>query len=215
MAKIPIIKLDPVKFELKELQLAVKILREGGVIAYPTETVYGLGANIFSRVAVERIFQIKGRDAHKPLSVMISSLDEADELCEAIPDSGRALMAAFWPGPLTLILNASESVPAYIKSKDDTIGVRFPDHPVCIGLVQLLGEPITSTSANLAGENPPVQAEEVKANLGDQIDFLIDGGECVVQIPSTVVDITAEEPRLLRAGAIPFQKLKKVYDGAV
>jgi L-threonylcarbamoyladenylate synthase len=208
-----VIKINPDKFELKELQPAVAILQQGGVIAYPTETVYGLGANIYHEKAVRRIFEIKGRDPQKPLSIMVSSIQAAEELCGNVPDFGNKLMAAYWPGPLTLIFQAANKLPKYIVSVDKKIGLRFPDHPITGALMRLHREPVTSTSANISGQRDPVRASEVIEAFAKKVDLIIDGGECQTKIPSTVVDVSGSEPVLVRAGAIPFAEIMKRLSG--
>jgi L-threonylcarbamoyladenylate synthase len=180
------------------------------VIAYPTETVYGLGANIYHESAVRRIFQLKRRDPAKPLSVMISSIEDLNELCQEVPQYSDTLMNAFWPGPLTLIFKASKNVPSYVASQDKKIGLRIPNHPITKALMSLHGQPVTSTSANIAGAEEPSEAQHVLDSFGDKIDLLIDGGACRVKIPSTVLDVTGEEPKVLREGAVSLAKIKQV-----
>jgi len=210
-----IIKINPEKFAVKELQPAVAILHRGGVIAYPTETVYGLGANIYQKKAVQRIFEIKGRDPQKPLSIMIASVDDVEELCENIPAFGTALMEAYWPGPLTLIFQAAPKLPQYILSMDKKIGLRFPDHPITMGLMKQHHEPITSTSANISGQRDPVRASEVIEAFAGKVDLVIDSGECQMKIPSTVVDVSGSEPVLVREGAIPFVEILNRLQGVI
>ncbi len=213
MNKIPILKIDPNHFDVKELEPARNILQHGGVIAYPTETVYGLGANIYQERAVFRVFQLKRREPGKPLSIMISTLDEVETLCQEIPPYGKVLMRTFWPGPLTFILKASENVPHYIMSRDKKIGLRFPNHPVTQALMKLHPQPVTSTSANITGERESIRAQEVKNIFGDKIDLIIDGGECRVKVPSTVLDVTAEEPKVLREGAVSLSQIQEALSG--
>ena len=208
-----IIKINPEKFAVKELQPAVTILQRGGVIAYPTETVYGLGANVYHEKAVRRIFEIKGRDPQKPLSIMIASAKDVVDLCEKVPDFGKTLMAAYWPGPLTLIFQAAPKLPQYILSMDKKIGLRFPDHPITRALMKRHREPITSTSANISGQRDPVRASEVIEAFAGKVDLIIDGGECRMKTPSTVVDVSGSEPVLVREGAIPFVEIVKRLPG--
>lgn len=204
-----IVKINPVQFRDDELQLAADVLKRGGVIAYPTETVYGLGANIFQRAAVAKIFEIKGREPHKPVSIMISEAADVDVFCEEVSAVGRKLMAAYWPGPLMLIFKASSQLPDYIVSRDGKIGLRLPDHPICSALMRRHREPITSTSANRTGEPPLVNARQIVEQFGDEIDLVIDGGACQSNVPSTVVDVSGDEPQVLRAGAIPPAEIQK------
>lgn len=210
MNTLSILKINPDNFDVEELQPAVTVLKQGGVIAYPTETVYGLGASIYHEHAVRRIFQLKIRDPNKPLSVMISSIEDVNELCEEIPQYSEILMNAFWPGPLTLIFKASEKVPNYIASTDKKIGLRFPNHPITRAIMRMHGQPVTSTSANVAGKAEPINAQEVKHIFGDKIDLVIDGGECRFKIPSTVLDATGEEPKVLREGVMTLAQIQEV-----
>jgi len=208
-----ILKINPEKFAVKELQPAVAILHQGGIIAYPTETVYGLGANIYQKKAVQRIFEIKGRDPQKPLSIMIASVGDVEELCENIPAFGTTLMKAYWPGPLTLIFQAAPKLPQYILSMDKKIGLRFPDHPITRALMKRHREPVTTTSANISGQRDPVRASEVIEAFAGKVDLIIDGGECQMKTPSTVVDVSGSEPVLVREGAIPFVEIVKRLPG--
>lgn len=198
-----VLRLDPGNFHREDLEPAARVLNNGGVIAYPTETVYGLGANIFQREAVARIFAIKGRDASKPISIMISSPSDVDRFCADVSILGKMLMAAYWPGPLTLILKAAQSLPDYLGSPEGRIGLRLPDHPICAALMNLYRDPITSTSANLTGRPALVNAQQIIEQFGDQIDLIIDGGECRTSQSSTVVDVSGSAPNVLREGAIP------------
>ncbi|NIR72943.1 threonylcarbamoyl-AMP synthase [candidate division KSB1 bacterium] len=208
-----IIKIHPKKFQSDDLQVAVSSLRKGGVIAYPTETVYGLGANIYQQKAVLRIFEIKGRDISKPVSIMIASDADVNDICMDIPDYSRTLMAKYWPGPLTLIFKASEELPEYIVSEDKKIGLRLPDHPITRKLMELHSEPMTSTSANISGEQAPIHAQEVANTFKERIDVIIDGGECEGKVPSTVLDASGNTPRILREGAISSSQIEQSLEG--
>ncbi|MFQ5753561.1 MAG: L-threonylcarbamoyladenylate synthase [bacterium] len=211
--KVQVLEINLENFHLTELEPAVSILKKGGVIAYPTETVYGLGANIYHEKAVERINHLKKRDPKKPLSVMIASQGDVAELCVKIAEYSRILMTRYWPGPLTLILNASSNVPKYIVSHDNKIGLRMPNHPVTLGFMILHREPVITTSANLAGASAPIRCQQVQTTFRDKIDLMIDSGECGVKIPSTVLDVTGKTPRILREGAIPFGQIEQVLHG--
>ena len=200
--------INPESFSARELAQAVQILREDGVVAYPTETVYGLGASMLSAHAVDRIFEIKGRESGKPISLMIAGLDMLNSLCYEITDQAAHLIEAFWPGPLTLVFLASEQLPDYLRNESGTVGIRFPKHELSTELVRLLGAPITSTSANRSGQPAASDAVQVAAQLGGRVDCLIDGGICSGKIPSTVVDVTGAAPKLLRQGAIAFSEIE-------
>lgn len=207
-------KINPDDFDAHDLAPAVEILHQGGVIAYPTETVYGLGANITHRKAVARIYQIKKRDPQKPISIMTASVAGALELTDDVSELGKILMKRYWPGPLTLILKASQKLPKDLVSRDQKIGLRVPDHPLTQALVQLHKDPITSTSANITGCAPATHAEEVVRQLGESIDLVIDGGESSAKRASTVVDVTGEAPVVLREGVISLSEIEQSLQGA-
>lgn len=213
--KVSLLEIDSKNFDAKALKPAAQTLKRGGVIAYPTETVYGLGANIFHQKAVQKIYLVKRRDPHKPISVMIASLEDVDEFCTDIHDYARGLMQKYWPGPLTLILKASENLPRYVTSADRKIGLRFPDHPITKALMVHHCQPITSTSANLTGGIPPVNAQELNINIADKIDLIVDAGPCSVQIPSTVLDCSGDKPKLIREGSITIPEFNKFLRGTV
>lgn len=210
-----IVKIDPNYFEEKDLEPAVSALQKSGLIAYPTETVYGLGANIYFEEAVARVFQLKKRDPQKPFSIMIASSDDIEELCQEIPEYGKILINCFWPGPLTLIFTASDKVPNYIKSIDNKVGLRFPDHPVTKALMKMHRKPVTSTSANLAGAQETVTVQDVIKNFGSAIDVIIDGGPCNIKVSSTVLDATGEKPKVIREGAITPSQISKTLAGVI
>ena len=196
------------RFDPHLLLPAVDILKAHGVVAYPTETVYGLGASMLSKSAVTRIHDIKHRQKNHPISLMVDSIQMALNLTNHVSIQARALMNAYWPGPLTLVLAASANVPAYLRSVDNKIGIRFPAHGLSTALVRLLGVAVTSTSANRTGMPPACSAAEVTATLDDDVDLIIDAGPNPAQAPSTVIDISGERARLLRAGAISFEHIQ-------
>jgi L-threonylcarbamoyladenylate synthase len=193
-----------------EIEKGVKILRKGGVIAFPTDTVYGLGADAFNTAAVERIYEIKDRPKHRQLPLLIADVERLATLAEPIPEIAWFLARQFWPGGLTLVLPKTDSLPAYLAS-GSTIAIRVPDHPVCLALIQHLGNPIIGTSANISGQPAALTAEEVGQQLGGKIDFIINGGKCPGGKESTVVDITRESPIILRQGIIPSDEIDKAY----
>ena len=206
------IKLNPIDFKLEELEPALDVLKRGGVIAYPTETVYGLGADIYDEEAVRRIFQIKRREIGKPFPVIIKSIAVAKTLCTEISELAFSSIRRFWPGPLTLILKAADQVPDYLIGKDKKIGLRIPDHPITKTLLVSYLNPLISTSANISGGKAATRAQEIDPGLADEVDLIIDAGECEMQSPSTVIDVTNEKPKLLRAGAIPFAVIEQKLD---
>ena len=194
----------------REIEKGVKILQKGGVIAFPTDTVYGLGADAFNSTAVERIYEIKNRPKHRKLPLLIADVERLITLADPIPEIAWFLAKRFWPGGLTLVLPKTDSVPAYLAS-GPTIAVRIPDHPVCLAIIQHLGNPIIGTSANISGEPPALTADEVGQQLGGKIDFVINGGKCPGGKESTVVDVTRESPIILRQGIIPSHEINKAY----
>ena len=194
----------------REIEKGVKILQKGGVIAFPTDTVYGLGADAFNSTAVERIYEIKNRPKHRQLPLLIADVERLATLAEPIPEIAWFLARRFWPGGLTLVLSKTDSLPAYL-APGPTMAVRVPNHPVCLALIQHLGNPIIGTSANVSGQPAALTAEEVGQQLGGKIDFIINGGKCPGGKESTVVDVTHESPIILRQGIIPSYEIDKAY----
>jgi L-threonylcarbamoyladenylate synthase len=194
----------------REIEKGVKILQMGGVIAFPTDTVYGLGADAFNSTAVERVYEIKNRPKHRQLPLLIADVERLTTLADPIPEIAWFLARQFWPGGLTLVLPKIDSLPTYL-APGPTIAVRVPDHPVCLALIHHLGNPIIGTSANISGHPAALTAEEVGQQLGEKIDFVINGGKCSGGKESTVVDITREPPIILRQGIIPPDDIDKAY----
>jgi L-threonylcarbamoyladenylate synthase len=183
------------------LREAGHALTLGGVIAFPTETFYGLGVAALDAGAVGRLLALKGRPADKPILVLVDSVAMADALAE-VTSAAQALIARHWPGALTLVMRARAHVPAGVTAGTGTVGVRMSPHPVACGLVQALGGPITAPSANPAGAPPPTIAAEVVRHFDRGIDLVLDGGPTPGGAPSTVLDVTVDPPRILRAGAV-------------
>jgi L-threonylcarbamoyladenylate synthase len=181
---------------------AVDVLRGGGVVAIPTETVYGLAADVTNPQAVARVFAVKGRPADHPLIVHAASLDALGGYVAAITPSLRALAARFWPGPLTAIVARGPRTPLAVTGGQETVAVRVPDHPLTHAILAALGRPLVAPSANRFGHVSPTSAAHVRADLGDDVDLIVDGGETRVGVESTIVDLTANVPAVLRAGAI-------------
>ena len=184
---------------------AARLVQEGGLVAFPTETVYGLGANALDEKAIERIYKVKGRRADKPLALLVADRDAVKGLAAWIPDYALRLMDGYWPGPLTLIFKASREVPPSVKSPEGTIGVRMPDHLVALELIRKSGVLLAATSANLSGEASRTTAHEVERDFGDKIDMIIDGGATEVGVASTVVDATGDRPAVVREGSIRIE----------
>ncbi|MBN1644006.1 MAG: threonylcarbamoyl-AMP synthase [Dehalococcoidales bacterium] len=193
-----------------QISQAVSILKKGGVVAYPTDTVYGLGASMTHIPAVERIFKIKSRPRGMALPLLVADYAQIEKIVVSIPPSAERLISEFFPGALTIILPKSDIVPDIITAGNKTIAFRIPEHPVPLALIRGLGKPVVGTSANLSGQLSPLTAGEVKKQIGDKIDMLIDGGKCPGGIESTIVDLSGERPTIRRQGAITLEKLRKI-----
>lgn len=194
--------IDPLAPEREALDEAAAVLRAGGLVAFPTETFYGLGAAALQPSAVRRVLAVKGRPQGKPLLVLVDSIAMVDTVALAVPPRGRALMARYWPGPLTLVLPARPGLPDGVTAGSGTVGVRLSAHPVARGLVHALGEPVTAPSANPAAVAAPTTAAQVQAHFGARIELVLDGGATAGGEPSTVLDVTVDPPRLVRPGAV-------------
>jgi L-threonylcarbamoyladenylate synthase len=201
--KTQILKATP-----KALRKAAALLKNSDVVAFPTETVYGLGADAFNPAAVRKIFATKGRPADDPLIVHVASLKDVLRVASAVPAVARKLMNAFWPGPLTLVLPASKSIPKIVTAGLSTVGVRMPAHPVALALCKAVG-PIAAPSANSFGRPSPTQAKHVYADLRGKIPLILDSGSTDIGIESTILSL-AGKPMLLRPGKITLEQLKKL-----
>lgn len=187
----------------------VRTLNEGGVIVYPTDTFYGLGADCFAAAAVRRIYELKKRDSSKPLLVVIADVAMAGRVASVLPPIFLELASNFWPGPLTLILKASAAVPREVLGDGDSIAVRMPDLLWLRALVRQAGYPLVATSANISGEKEISTAEEALAQFRGKVDMIVDGGRTPGVRPSTVLDLTRDKPCLVREGALPRTALEK------
>lgn len=194
----------------EEIRYAAGVLRCGGLTAFPTETVYGLGADAANERAVANIFTAKGRPADHPLIVHLAAADEIERWARDIPDSAWTLAERFWPGPLTLILKRAPGVLDAVTGGQDTIGLRVPDHPVALELLKAFGGGIAAPSANRFGRVSPTSAAHVIAEFGDAVDCVIDGGSCKVGLESTILDLSGEYPRVLRPGEVMPDILTRV-----
>ncbi len=195
-----------------ELMEAARIIRSGGLVAFPTETVYGLGANALDEKASGRIYEAKGRPSDNPLIAHISSFDDLKPLTADIPETGRRLAEVFWPGPLTLIFPKSDLVPYGTTGGLETVAVRMPSHPVARRLIKLAGVPVAAPSANTSGRPSPTKAEHVWQDMAGRIDMIIDGGQVGIGMESTIVDVTGPVPVMLRPGAVTLEMLREVVD---
>lgn len=206
-----VVKIDPLNPESGSSRIAVeeavRQIRSGGIIAFPTETFYGLGVDPFNPVAVERLFAVKGREPDKPIPIIIDELKRADEIIGVLSPDSRTLVGKFWPGPLTLLFAATSRMSSALTGGTGKIGIRIPSHPVALRLLRAAGQPITATSANRSGEPGATSAAEVQKTLGEHLDLVIDGGETPGGAGSTIVDTSFHPPRLIREGKIPFQEV--------
>ena len=208
--------MNPSESEIeKQIKRAVTILRQSGLVAYPTDTVYGLGACMTDIAAVDRIFQVKGRPKGMALPVLLADQAQIEQIVTSVPPAAQLLADAFFPGALTIILPKSDTVPDIITGGGKTVAFRIPNHPVPIALIKQLGKPIVGTSANLSGLDSALTAAEVIKQIGDKIDMVIDGGRCPGGIESTVVDLSGVKPVIRRQGAISIEKLRKILPDIV
>ncbi len=207
--KCRVITVDPGAPQAEAIRQACQVLASGGLVAFPTDTLYALGASAWDPAAVERVLTAKGRHHGKPLSVLVGSLEDAAAMAAALTDEVRDLMQAFWPGALTVVLKASLRIPSSLSAGSGTVGLRMPGGAVVLALLTAFGGPIIGTSANRAGGPDPADAKTVQKAIGGQIDLILDGGRVSLGVPSTVLDCTGSPARILREGAIPRQKLEE------
>jgi L-threonylcarbamoyladenylate synthase len=190
----------------------LSILQDAGVIGFPTDTAYGLGADPFDAGAIDRLFSIKGRAETKPILLLVNSIAMAESVSRPVP-AFYEVAAEFWPGPLTLVLPASDSLPSGVTAGTGTIGLRQPIAAFASELVERFGKPITATSANRSGMPSAVTADEVRAQLGDSMDALIDGGTLPARSGSTLLDLTVDPPVVIREGPVTFESLEQFFKG--
>ena len=208
MVKTKIYSVNTDSFEkiIEETSLALK---SGQTAAFPTETVYGLGAVISDENAVLNIYRAKGRPPEKPLSILIGKAEDMDEIAQNIPKSARLLAEKFWPGPLTMILTKRDDISDQVTAGKKTVGIRMPAHEIPLEILKRTG-PMACPSANLSGGEEPATAEDVLKDLENKIDILIDGGKTKFKIPSTIIDLTAVPPKILRKGGTDVMEIKKI-----
>lgn len=200
----------PQKEVADQIQAAARIIREGGLLAIPTETVYGLGANALDGAAVEKIFAAKGRPQDNPLIIHVSGPQWLSRYCVGVPPIAYELARRFWPGPLTMILRRNPVVPDITTAGLETVAVRCPNHPVTLSIIREAGVPIAAPSANTSGRPSCTSADDVREDMEGKIDGIVDGGPCAVGVESTILDLTVQPPRLLRPGGLPLEELENV-----
>jgi len=195
------------------IRYAADQIRAGQVLGMPTDTFYGLAADPFNLRAVDRVYEIKSRSRHKPLSLLIEDVDQAEELAKPLPDEFRALAKKFWPGPLTIIVKAASRLPLKVTANTGNVALRIPNSSIPLAVVQAARIPITATSANLSGESECTTADAVREQLGVRIPIIVDGGTSPRDIASTIVDLTDEEARwkVLREDAIPSHEISEFF----
>lgn len=199
----------------ENIAAAAKIIREGGLLGIPTETVYGLGANALNEQAVYNIFAAKGRPQDNPLIIHVPDASWLSRYCENVPDSAYRLAGEFWPGPLTMILPRKEIVPLRTTGGLNSVGVRCPDHPVTLSIIRQADVPIAAPSGNTSGRPSPTSASDMLEDMDGKIEAIFDGGPCRVGVESTIIDLTCQPPRLLRAGGLPLEELQRVLGEVV
>ena len=197
-----VLRVDSLAPSREALEQGAAIVRRGGLVAFPTESFYGLGASALDPEALARVFAVKGRSESRPLLVLVDSVAMAETLVVDVPAGARELMARHWPGPLTIVLKAAPGVPEKLTAGTGTLGMRVPGHPVARGLVRTAGIPVTAPSANPSGSDPPTTAEEVRRYFERDLDLILDGGSTAGGTGSTVADCTTWPPRVLRAGPV-------------
>jgi L-threonylcarbamoyladenylate synthase len=210
MKKTVLLKVDPKALDIKKVRVAAGFIRSGGLVAFPTETVYGLGADALNATAVLALFEAKKRPLDNPPIVHVCDVMDVYRVAREVPAAAELLMRLFWPGPLTLILKRSRVVPGVAVAGLDTVAVRMPRHSVALALIRESGCPISAPSANLAGKPSPTMAKHVLEDLDGRIDAVLDGGPTVVGVESTVLDVTVDPPQVLRPGGTPFEALQEV-----
>ncbi len=200
---------NTISSSIADIHLAVEILQQGGLVAFPTETVYGLGADASNARALQKLYAIKGRPTNHPVIVHLADIEQLSEWGQDIPPIAFELGNAFWPGPLTLILRRRETVLDEVTGGQGTVGVRIPDHPVALALLKQFGRGVAAPSANRFGRLSPTRADHVRADLGHDIDYILDGGPCTIGVESTIIDLTQDFPTILRPGMISLADLNK------
>lgn len=208
--KTKVLRVDKSNIDRKKILYAAKIIKKGNLVAFPTETVYGLGADALNAKAVRKIFKVKKRPIDDPIIVHVHSMEQVNKIAKEIPENAIKLMKKFWPGPLTLILRKKKIVPNEVTANLETVAIRMPSHPVANALIKLSGTPIAAPSANLFGRPSPTKAQHVKEDLNGKIPLIIDAGSTTIGLESTVLDLTSKVPTLLRPGKITLEDLKKV-----
>lgn len=206
-----IIRIDSKDPFSPDIDRIVEYLKNGQVIAYPTETIYGLGADVLNRKAVKRIYDLKSRDYGLPISILVSDMKMLKAVAVHVSQGAMALVKKFWPGPLTILFEASDLIPKGLVTNTGKVGIRMSSHPVAAAIVERFGRPVTTTSANLSGFPPSLSVKHIQKYFGEKIPCIVDGGECEPSKGSTVVDIADDTMRIVRDGAVPADEVIKCF----
>lgn len=203
-------KIDPNKIDYKIIKEAAQIIRDGGLVIFPTETVYGLACDAFNETAIKKVFEAKGRNDSKPLPVMIPSIDNIKSAAAKLNENSLKLGNRYWPGPLTMVVEKNPNIPLIATAGLNCVGVRVPKNKIALALLSELGSPIIATSANLSDSQPPSNAEDAIKQLGNKVDLVLDGGTCGSGVASTVLDLTVMPAKILRQGFITKEMIIEV-----
>jgi L-threonylcarbamoyladenylate synthase len=209
MPKTKIIKIDSQKPDKGKIQSIAQKLKKGGIIIFPTDTLYGLGGNALNKNIIKKVFKLKKRPIDKPISINIAYKKDLKKYVKKIPAPTKKLIKEFWPGPLTIIFEKSNIIPNELTGGSPYIGIRIPDNKITLEIIKKSGLPLTSPSANLSGKKPPTTAKQADKNFLNKVDIIIDDGSTTTKEGSTIIDLSKEKPLILREGAIPIKKLKK------
>lgn len=207
-----VLKIDPINPDRSEIKQAVRLLKAGKLVVFPTDTVYGIGSDAFNENAVNSIFHVKKRAPDRPLQILISSKDELKYITDSQLEILEQLAFEFWPGPLTIVVPAKKDFPRWVTCGLDTVGIRMPANKIALKLIETFGAPIAATSANISGQPDPVNLQDVIEYLGEEIHLIIDGGPTPGNIPSTVLDISVNPPIVLRQGRLAIKELNRVLN---
>ena len=206
-----ILQINPRAPEQELIDKAVEHLKNGEVIAYPTETIYGLGANVFNSKAIKKIYELKSRDYGLPISILVSDIEMLKSVTDEVPKEVLPLIRRFWPGALTICFPANKAIPKDLITNTGKVGIRISSHPIASAIVRTLGKPVTTTSANPSGFPPSLDVKHIVSYFKDRIPCIVDGGECEPSRGSTVIDIGEESMRIIRDGSIPADEVIDVF----
>jgi len=205
-----LIEIDPLRIDKSLVKRVISFLKKGGIIAYPTETFYGLGGDATKESVIQQIYRIKERDTQKPLLILVSRMEEIYPLVLFVTPRAKIMMEHFWPGPLTLVFRSSQVLPKFLTRESGKVGIRISPDPICQVLLKYLEKPLVSTSANLAGKKPAQSASQVLEYFGEKLGMILDGGQRKSTLPSTVVDVSEDLPKVIRKGVIDIKRIERL-----